>query len=207
MENVVTLTVKSTHFYLIDGPRGRLLVDTGWAGSLPAFISELKRCKTPLAEIRFIMITHHHPDHAGLVQEIKNASPGSKLVIHQVQIPFLKDLLALHQKKGDRSYLPIQVTKDDIVLSSENRSALRELGFAGQVIETPGHSDDSVSLLLDSGLAFTGDLTIPQMASPENEDILRASWRRLLSAGALTIYPAHANSFPASMVREYLKHE
>ena len=195
MENLIILTVKSTHFYLIDGPRGRLLVDTGWAGSLPAFKSELKRWKTDLSEIRYVMITHHHPDHAGLTQEIKNAA-GARLVIHTAQIPHIKELLAFHQKKGDASYLPIQVTSKDIVLPSDNRDVLRALGFAGVVIETPGHSDDSVSLLLDSGLAFTGDLTLPQLAGPENETALRESWQRLIQGGAKTVYPAHANPFP-----------
>lgn len=36
----------------------------------------------------------------------------------------------------------------------------------GEILWTPGHSDDSVSLVLDSGIAFTGDLQ-PPLASDE----------------------------------------
>ncbi len=61
------------------------------------------------------MITHHHPDHAGLAQEIKQASqarfdhPGKP-------DPFLEELGAFFAGKGE--YAPIRVEADDLVLKS-----------------------------------------------------------------------------------------
>ena len=54
---------------------------------------------------------------------------------------------------------------------------------------TPGHSDHCVSLLLDNGAAFTGDLP-PQAAAFDNPVAL-ASWKFLGEHGATRVYPAH----------------
>jgi ribonuclease/clavin/mitogillin len=97
MENLITLTVNSTHFYLIDLPTGKLLIDAGWG--LAQFTHQMRAYKIPFSDIRYVMFTHHHPDHAGLVQDIKNLS-GARLIIHEQQIPYLKDLRDYYAKKG-----------------------------------------------------------------------------------------------------------
>lgn len=201
MANLLTITLSSTHFYLLDCAGGKLMVDTGWAGSLPKLINELKRYKIALSDIRYLMITHHHPDHAGLTQEIKDAG-GAKLIIHEKQIPFLKDLAAFYEKKG--GYVPIRVEKDDLIVSESNRGVLKSIHLTGEMIETPGHSADSISLVLDGDLALTGDLTPPFMASVENETILRESWTRILALNPQMIYPAHGNPATADQLRVWL---
>ena len=77
--------------------------------------------------------------------------------------------------------------------SSRPRRAERYygVGIAGEILHTPGHSEDSVSLLLNDGRAFTGDLTDPMMVGPENPDIVRASWLLLKDRGATQVYAGH----------------
>ena len=68
------------------------------------------------------------------------------------------------------------------------------------MIETPGHSNDGISLVLDTGLAFIGDLHLPQFVSDEAAAALtRDSWRKLLDQRAKTFYPAHSERFEASV--------
>ena len=67
---------------------------------------------------------------------------------------------------------------------TESRAKLATVGLAGEILPTPGHSDDSVSLLLDDGSVFTGDLTIPMVATDEQRDAIMASWRLLLTSYA-----------------------
>ena len=201
MPNLVTITLSSTHYYLLDCAGGRLMVDTGWAGSLPKLVGELKRHKIQLSEIRYLVITHHHPDHAGLTQEIKDAC-GARLIIHERQVPFLKDLALFYQSKG--GYVPIRVEQNDIIVNQSNRQVLKSIGLDGELIETPGHSDDSISLVLDGSMAFTGDLTPPFMASEENQAILRESWTRVLARDPQMIYPAHGGPVPAAQLRALL---
>ncbi len=40
-------------------------------------------------------------------------------------------------------------------------------GVRGEILKTPGHSDDSVSLVLDSGMVFVGDLHRPNFVMNE----------------------------------------
>ena len=177
------------------------MVDTGWAGSLPALKSQLKRYDIDLAQIRFIMITHHHPDHAGLTQEIKQAGKA-RLIILDRQIPFLEDLRAFYAGKG--VYEPIQVEASDLVLTSSNRAALNRIGVRGEIVETPGHSDDSVSLVLDSGMAFIGDLHPPDFVQDEAREVTCQSWKKLLRLNVKTIYPAHGNPFQMDEIKRSL---
>src|SRR5260370_1294944 len=60
----------------------------------------------------------------------------------------------------------VDITLHDNVTASfaESRALLARLGIGGEIVPTPGHSDDSVSLVLDDGSAFTGDLTPPGLA-------------------------------------------
>jgi ribonuclease/clavin/mitogillin len=71
---------------------------------------------------------------------------------------------------------------------AESRAFLRRIGIEGEIMHTPGHSDDSVSLLLDDGSVFTGDLTHPMMIGEEGVAVVRASWRLLIDRGARHVY-------------------
>ena len=202
MENLVTVTIRSTHYYLIDALQGKLMVDAGWSGSLPALKNQLKRYGLDLAAIRYVMLTHHHPDHAGLAQELKQAS-GARLVILEKQVPFLEDLNAFMVGKG-LHHEPVRINEGDLVLKSSNRADLARIGVRGEIVETPGHSDDSVSLVLDSGMAFTGDLHPPDFVAGEARQATCQSWKKLVGMDARIIYPAHGNPFPVEAVIDSL---
>lgn len=66
---------------------------------------------------------------------------------------------------------------------------LAGIGIPGEIVHTPGHSDHCVTLLLDDGSAFTGDLP-PEDYSFDNPTAL-ASWEMLRCRGAGMVYPAH----------------
>jgi len=70
-----------------------------------------------------------------------------------------------------------------------------------------------MSLLLDTGDAFVGDLAMnafPMRIGPgmpifaENVNALKESWRLLLSSGAKQIYPAHGKPFNADVLEKLL---
>jgi glyoxylase-like metal-dependent hydrolase (beta-lactamase superfamily II) len=89
--------------------------------------------------------------------------------------------------------------------------SLSDYGIPGRVLHTPGHSSGSVSVLLDTGEAFVGDLAMnrfPLRLSPglpifaEDQAAVMESWRSLLDQGATTVYPAHGKPFPAEVIRK-----
>lgn len=141
----------------------------------------------PIEEIKYGLATHYHIDHAGLAQEFKLA--GVPLLVLNVQtesIPVMKRWTKPHDNFVDISM------DDNVVISfEESRRLLEGIGIPGEILHTPGHSDDSISLLLDDGSAFTGDLTGPGFALEEHTDIVSASWQSLRERGASRVHPAH----------------
>jgi glyoxylase-like metal-dependent hydrolase (beta-lactamase superfamily II) len=77
--NIVNVGYDSTNYYMIETKGGKLLVDCGWPGTLQKFTGVLKRKGISLKEIKYLLVTHFHPDHAGMVQELKNQ--GIKFVL------------------------------------------------------------------------------------------------------------------------------
>jgi glyoxylase-like metal-dependent hydrolase (beta-lactamase superfamily II) len=153
---IVNVGYRSTNYWVVSAGTSRLLVDLGWPGSMGKMRASLKRMDVPITEIRYGLATHYHIDHAGVAQELKLA--GVPLLVLDVQVPAIP-LMKTWTKPHDR-YL--EVTMDDNVQIScdESRSLLEGIGIPGEILHTPGHSDDSVSLLLDDGSVFTGDLIL-----------------------------------------------
>jgi endoribonuclease LACTB2 len=185
--SIVNVGYRSTNFWVISAGRSRVLVDLGWPGTMGTMLATLRRADIPLSEIEFGLATHYHIDHAGLAQDLKNA--GVPLLVLDVQVPFV-ELMKRYIKPQDH-FTDISSDGNRVIAVSESRALLHHIGIAGEVLHTPGHSDDSVSLLLDEGQVFTGDLTDPRMVGPENPDVVRASWQLLKDRGATRLYAGH----------------
>lgn len=184
---IVNVGYRSTNYWVISAGSSRLLVDIGWPGSLGMMRANLARMDIPLQELRYALATHYHIDHAGLGQELK--LEGVPLLVIDLQvsaIPLMKTWI-----KPQDNYVEI-TTHDNITISiPESRPFLEKIGISGEIVHTPGHSDDSVSLLLDDGSVFTGDLTRPEFISMEDAAIVTESWRVLREIGATRVYPGH----------------
>ena len=185
--SIVNVGYRSTNFWVLSAGRTRFLVDLGWWGMFGALAKELQRKDIPVKEITHGFATHFHGDHAGAAQDLKDQ--GMTLVVTPEQLPHIEGLK--RWAKPENAYTAIRVDDNMVVSIAESRAFLATRGIAGQLVHTPGHSDDSVSLLLDSGEVFTGDLTWPQMIGPEDPDVVMASWRRLRDLGATTVYAGH----------------
>ncbi len=181
--NIVNVGYDSTNYYVLEQNRIRLLIDVGWPGTLPKLRGSLKRLGLTLKDLHYLLITHYHPDHAGLVQEVKDA--GVKHVIFEQQVAAVA--LLKSYMKPNSGYVEIRIHDSIRLTTMASRGWLASLDFAGEVVSTPGHSADSISLVLDEGLAFTGDLHPPDMGGPE----LAESWARLRSLQVRTVYPGH----------------
>jgi glyoxylase-like metal-dependent hydrolase (beta-lactamase superfamily II) len=185
--NIVNVGYDSTNYYVLGQRSPRLLVDVGWSNTLPKLQAALKRKTIALPEIGYLLVTHYHPDHAGLAQELKEQ--GVRLIVLEQQagaIPVLKSYM-----KPVNRYVEIKL-HDNITLSCDkSRAFLSSIGIAGQIIGTPGHSDDSVTLVLDTGAAFTGDLPPPNFAGDDSLADITRSWQHIREQGATMIYPGH----------------
>lgn len=184
---IVNVGYRSTNYWVVSAGSSRLLLDLGWPGTMGRMRASLKRMDVPLEDIRYALATHYHIDHAGLAQELKEA--GVPLLLIDVQahaVPLMKK----HIKPQDQ-YVEISMHDNVTISCAESRPLLERIGIPGEILHTPGHSDDSISLLLNDGSVFTGDLTHPSYIGPEDPAVVAASWQLLREKGAMRVYPGH----------------
>ena len=205
--------------------KGAVIIDSGAPKKGKTFLKALEKVRIKPEEIQLIILTHGHWDHVGSAAEIREMT-GAKVVMHKNEKHWLEESLKpmppgvttwgkISTKLFSWIIVPfvhIEPTKIDIVLQEEAFS-LVEYGISGKIVYTPGHSSGSVSVLLDSGEAFVGDMAMnkfPLRLSPgmpiyaENLQSLFDSWQTLLDEGVKTVFPAHGDSFSADIIRKEL---
>jgi ribonuclease/clavin/mitogillin len=189
---VVNVGYQSTNFWVVSAGASRLLVDLGWPGKVGRLLANLERADVPLSEVRYGLATHYHIDHAGAAEDLKRR--GMRLIVLEEQVQAIA-AMKRWTKPADR-YTEITPRGNVVMSCAASRAFLAELHIAGEVVHTPGHSEDSVSLVLDNGWAFTGDLTPETMAAEADAVVLARSWQRLRALGATTVYGGHGPPRP-----------
>ncbi len=176
----------NTNCYYIEGAVGGLLIDTDWAGTFRLFCKKLK--ELGIKRIDYLLITHYHPDHMGIAQDIIDM--GAKLLL----VDFQKDCIhasdGIFEKEKNTQFRPIN-TEPVIISCEQSRAFLKKLGIDGEIISTPGHTDDSISLISDDGSAFVGDLYDLKSAYAFNDDKINDSWNSILAHDISRIYYGH----------------
>ena len=187
--DLLTLRYGHTCTFLVRGISGNLLIDTDYAGTLLGFYHALKTHGIRLNQINCMMATHYHPDHCGLIGHLQEQGIQLLLVDSQVEAVHFPDHIFVREKLD---YKPVDPSKAVVISAKESRQFLKKLGIEGEIIRTVSHSADSVSLILDNGHCFVGDLepreyleayTAP---SPPAED-----WKLLMSRHPKIIHYAH----------------
>lgn len=186
---MVKLKYGNTNTFFIKENAAGLLIDTDYAGTLPAFYKAMKNAGIRMSDIKYVLATHYHPDHMGLVGQL--AEQGIKLLLVDVQ----KEAVHFSDKIFEKDKLPYSVINeaDAFVIScEESRAFLSSIGISGEIIHTPSHSEDSVSLILDDGSCFAGDLEPSEyLEAYENNTALKNDWDLILSFQPKTVFFAH----------------
>ena len=189
---MIRLKYGNTSTFFIPGERGGLLVDTDWAGTLPAFFRALGQCGVQVGEIAYVLATHYHPDHMGLIPELMRL--GVRLLLMDTQREDVHFADAIFTRDRRLRFSPIDETRALVLPCSGSRAFLAELGIHGEILSTPSHSRDSVSLLLDDGCCLAGDLEPPEhLPAWPDDSPLRADWDAILRRRPVRILYAHRN--------------
>jgi hydroxyacylglutathione hydrolase len=209
--------------YLVRG-KSIVMIDSGMPDKLRAFKRKLSRLYISPEEIKLIILTHSHFDHVGSADPISEYT-GAKILIHENERSFLekKEFAPI---KGVNSWGKISLAfllpvfrrysypgvKADIVMTGKEYP-LHEYGIDGKIFLTPGHTQGSLSVLLDTGEAFVGCLAhngLPFRLNPGfpvfawDIEIVKESWRFLIDKGAKVIFPGHGNPFSVEVIRKEL---
>ena len=182
----------NTNTFLIRGDKGSVLIDTDFAGTLPMFYRTIKTLGIKVSDITYVLATHYHPDHIGLVSELMEKGVKLLLVDTQVEsVHYSDEIFAREPRLG---YKPIDESEAVTISVEESRSFLKELGIDGEIISTPSHSEDSISVILDDGTCIVGDLEpFEYLAGYEDNEALSADWDTVLGLDPKRICYAHAN--------------
>ena len=181
-----------TNTFFLEGICGGLLIDTDYAGTLPAFFKAVKSAGIDMKGIAYVMATHYHPDHCGLIGELQKL--GIKLLIMDVQLDSVHFVDEIFARDKRLHYTPVNEADAKVISCRESRAFLQSLGICGEIIHTPSHSKDSVSVILDSGDCIAGDLEpFEYLAAYEDNPALGSDWERVMSFSPKRILYAHAN--------------
>ncbi|MDF2512928.1 MAG: Zn-dependent hydrolase, glyoxylase [Herbinix sp.] len=200
---VISLTNNSTNCYLLPANDGWLLVDTGLPDTFSHLLQLLFKNSISIYEINYLLITHFHPDHAGLVQNLRDL--GTNLIVHEDQIPYMQKLNSFYKKNPRANFRDIVSHHMITVSNSDSREFLQSIGISGDIVTTPGHSDDSISLVLDDECAFVGDLPSYHLVEAYNDIVIDDSWEMLQAHNINTIYPGHGEPYQLDYSRQLVK--
>jgi glyoxylase-like metal-dependent hydrolase (beta-lactamase superfamily II) len=201
--------------YLVVGPKGPVLVETGPGSTLPALLERLDEHGYGPDDVRDVLVTHIHLDHAGASGWW--ARRGSRVYVHHVGAPHLiapERLMAsagrIYGDMMDRLWGEMVPAPENRVIAISDGDIVRAGGLEFVALDTPGHAGHHHAYRLGN-VVFTGDVAgirLPAesyvaMPTPPPEFHLEtwcASVDRLAGEGFARLYPTHFGAIedPAS---------
>lgn len=238
--DLIPVKLSVTNCFLLKSGEQYLLIDTGYEEDWELFRLELKKAGIELSQLSHIILTHHHDDHCGLLHNILRENGSIRIVMSRLckeliakgendqthgggllnkRVAFLIRhkqfyLSVILRKKIDKAknlkFTPYIVRDCDIVIDGD--TIFRDIGIPldGKLINTPGHTVDSISILFADGKCLVGDAAASMLnfAGTKNcvificnmEEYYR-SWQKIIAAGAKMIYPAHGKPFTVEKLK------
>jgi glyoxylase-like metal-dependent hydrolase (beta-lactamase superfamily II) len=197
---------KTIASYLIAGPDGLMLVESGPASTLPNLRAQLAEYGYKSSDIKHVLVTHIHLDHAGAAGWL--AQEGAQIYVHHVGAPHLVDPSRLLHSAGRIYGDQMEALWGETVAApAEKVTAVHDgeiidvAGLHFTALDTPGHAWHHHTYRLGD-IAFTGDaagIHIPgtqfvDLPAPPPEfklGIWDKTIDRLLAENLTAIYPTH----------------
>ena len=216
---IIKIPAGISNAYIIKKGENSLMIDTGDKG-LGKIESIFHSNNINYRDIFMIVITHTHKDHVNLLYDL-NKKLYAEIVVHKDGEEFLKFGQSPDPKNGS---LPGKLIYFFSKLFGNNKFKpvvpdttitgdyfFDKLGFDIRIIYTPGHTKDSLSVIIDKKYAFVGDtlFTIfPRTITPmliDNKDDLISSWEKLLDLKCDYYFPGHGRKISYEKFLAYYK--
>jgi glyoxylase-like metal-dependent hydrolase (beta-lactamase superfamily II) len=216
-EGVHRLGTRYENWYVLEAGGRLTVLDSGLPGQWKGFCAALARLGRTPEDVDAVLLTHHHPDHAGSAERLR--ATGARVMAHPADTPHLRGeeragrlaTLPYLRRRWYRRYmlhlLACRVTRAPAVAELHELADGEVLDVPGapRVVHAPGHTAGSCALLLeDRSLLFTGDALVtldmtrgrtgPRIIrGPHTEDaeLARESLAVLAATKARTVLPGH----------------
>lgn len=220
-DKVIPLNLGFSAGFVLQG-ESTVLVDTGMNVSEEKYKEIFEQVGIKPENIQLIIITHGHSDHFTHLNFLKQLT-GAKVLCHKnaaryietgtnskvIPRKFIAKILKVMFQGKLKNYKP--VTPDIII---ENNYNLKDYGINGTIFITPGHTDCSISVVLDSGEAIIGDMLVGSAFSPQKPDLamfavdekeLIKSINTILDTGAKVFYGSHGGPFKRESIEKLMQ--
>ena len=175
--------------YVVETPDGPGLVDCGPASTVAALKQGLEARRLAVRDVRHLLLTHVHLDHAGAAGLLAREHPDLRVHVSEegaFHLTFPEVLeFGAREVYGDRFD---ELWGEIVAMPEENVEVLGEHAAGLEPIPTPGHAPHHVSYLHADGTLYAGDaagmrteperFVLPPMAPP---DVDVAAWQRTIS--------------------------
>jgi len=164
-----------------------MVIDPG--GDSKQILDEIKNL---LLEIKLIVLTHAHIDHAGALKEVKETT-GAGVAVHVDDAKSLR-MLAHSLSAPFRLFYPAPPSPDRLL---EDGDSIDIGGLHFKVIHTPGHTPGGICLL-GEGIIFTGDTLFNQsigrtdLPGGSHSKLMKGISSKLMALpDNIIVYPGH----------------
>jgi len=216
---IIRILSGRSNAFIINNGTVCIMVDSSRSNQWPKLQKRLRILQ--IEHIDLLILTHSHFDHAENARKLKEEFQA-EILIHKSEADYLRNgdsplpqgtiaftriILKLFASLL-QPRLKYQGVAGDIEVAS--RFDLNPWGCNAYIIHTPGHTQGSISLIVDDEIALVGDAMVGERKTsifqPFADDIEEAvrSWKRLLDTDCLTYLPAHGGAIKRELVlKEY----
>lgn len=197
--------------YVLESSEGPILVDPGPSSTLGTLRAGLQGLGSSLSEVRHVLLTHVHLDHAGSAGSIARES-GATVYVHSRGAPHLvrpERLLAsatqIYGEHMDQLWGSMPAVPEGQLVTLEGGEVLSLGGVTLEALYTPGHAVHHVAWRSGDEL-FCGDVAGVRLAEAQtpraptpppdiNLEVWRESVARLQALDARVVHLTHFGSY------------
>lgn len=165
--DIITINPGGANCYILKYGEDWILIDVGT--NFKKLMKLIKSHGLNYNNLKLTIITHWHPDHVGSLNQLKEKT-NCKVLIHKadkdalekgygevkggtMMISKVMAFIANNILKGINTF---KAVKPDIVI--EDNYDLRDYGINARIECTPGHTEGSISVIVDDEIAIVGDI-------------------------------------------------
>jgi hydroxyacylglutathione hydrolase len=210
--------------YLIEIDEISILVDTGRASSYKSLLKNMERTKSSKNKLTFLILTHTHYDHCQSAKQIKLGNNCQIIVSRKAidsisngyaKIPngtiLITKLISKYGQSLGKRLTRYESFEYDILIDNDHNFQVDTLNI--NIIETPGHSSDSICIIVNDEIAIVGDAMFgvfkKSVFPPYCDDIpeMIRSWNKLLNTNCKLFLPGHGNEISRGLLeKQYEKY-
>lgn len=214
---IINLGNRFVNNYLYPVHGGYVLIDTGYEQAYTRFLKRLAKEGIDPGQILYVFLTHAHDDHAGFLNELLKQQRNIRVIASEKALPGLYrgqnsfeggcagrlawmfcSLMKAFGKGAHRFSALDSVLESRLLLIRPDNKAEAEQLLEGTILETPGHTADSLSLLLPDGTLFCGDAAMNGFPSRHHTTIWMEDKTAYFNTWSLLLrrlYPGHGRAF------------